>query len=272
MDINLREMGVGDLSVGKRVRAMWEAFHGRALAYEAPLAAGRRSGARRGARAQCLARRRRRRRRPARLARLALANAAHLARPGRSADLAAGPGGLPSAGGDRAGRGGGMSVASCRARLWSTGSRGGPRPASSRRRPRNARRSPRGSPSRAIAALRCRFHLAVEPGGVAGGGHARGPGHPHLRGVARPVRDRGRGGVQPALRPGRNRGGRRSRIGGRDSLFRRPHRSRRGRGRAARPGARPLSAQARRRPARPRPKRAAAGGPFAALDRLRRRD
>jgi cytochrome b pre-mRNA-processing protein 3 len=35
MDINLRELGVGDLSVGKRVRAMWEAFHGRAGAYEA---------------------------------------------------------------------------------------------------------------------------------------------------------------------------------------------------------------------------------------------
>ncbi|HTC10001.1 MAG TPA: ubiquinol-cytochrome C chaperone family protein [Acetobacteraceae bacterium] len=34
MDIALREMGVGDLSVGKRVRAMWEAFHGRARAYE----------------------------------------------------------------------------------------------------------------------------------------------------------------------------------------------------------------------------------------------
>ena len=38
MDVNLREMGVGDLSVGKRVRAMWEAFHGRANAYETPLA------------------------------------------------------------------------------------------------------------------------------------------------------------------------------------------------------------------------------------------
>jgi cytochrome b pre-mRNA-processing protein 3 len=37
MDINLREMGVGDLSVGKRVRAMWEAFHGRASAYEAAM-------------------------------------------------------------------------------------------------------------------------------------------------------------------------------------------------------------------------------------------
>ncbi len=35
MDVNLREMGVSDLAVGKRVRRMWEAFHGRALAYEA---------------------------------------------------------------------------------------------------------------------------------------------------------------------------------------------------------------------------------------------
>ncbi len=39
MDNNLREMGVGDLSVGKRVRAMWEALHGRAAAYEGALAA-----------------------------------------------------------------------------------------------------------------------------------------------------------------------------------------------------------------------------------------
>ena len=39
MDMNLREMGVGDMSIGKRVRAMWEAFHGRALAYEAALEA-----------------------------------------------------------------------------------------------------------------------------------------------------------------------------------------------------------------------------------------
>ena len=37
MDVNLREMGVGDLSVGKRVRTMWEAFHGRAMAYYAAL-------------------------------------------------------------------------------------------------------------------------------------------------------------------------------------------------------------------------------------------
>ena len=40
MDVSLREMGVGDLSVGRRVRAMWEAFNGRALAYDAALAAG----------------------------------------------------------------------------------------------------------------------------------------------------------------------------------------------------------------------------------------
>jgi cytochrome b pre-mRNA-processing protein 3 len=40
MDFNLRELGVGDLSIPKRMRAMWEAFHGRALAYDAPLAAG----------------------------------------------------------------------------------------------------------------------------------------------------------------------------------------------------------------------------------------
>jgi cytochrome b pre-mRNA-processing protein 3 len=39
MDLNLREMGVGDLSVGKRVRAMWEAFHGRANAYTAAMQA-----------------------------------------------------------------------------------------------------------------------------------------------------------------------------------------------------------------------------------------
>lgn len=38
MDVTLRELGVGDLSVGKKVRAMWEAFHGRALAYRAALA------------------------------------------------------------------------------------------------------------------------------------------------------------------------------------------------------------------------------------------
>lgn len=33
MDVNLREMGVGDLSVGRKVKVMWEAFHGRAHVY-----------------------------------------------------------------------------------------------------------------------------------------------------------------------------------------------------------------------------------------------
>ena len=40
MDINLREMGVSDMSIGKRVRAMWEAFHGRAQAYAQAITAG----------------------------------------------------------------------------------------------------------------------------------------------------------------------------------------------------------------------------------------
>ena len=40
MDITLREMGVGDMTVARNVRAMWEAFHGRANAYEAALDAG----------------------------------------------------------------------------------------------------------------------------------------------------------------------------------------------------------------------------------------
>src|SRR3712207_4914377 len=43
MDLNLREMGVGDLSVPKRMKRMWEAFHGRARAYEAALDAGDRA-------------------------------------------------------------------------------------------------------------------------------------------------------------------------------------------------------------------------------------
>ena len=37
MDQSLREMGVGDLSVGKRVKAMWTAFNGRAYVYSAAL-------------------------------------------------------------------------------------------------------------------------------------------------------------------------------------------------------------------------------------------
>jgi cytochrome b pre-mRNA-processing protein 3 len=38
MDQNLREMGVGDLAVGKRVKAMASAFYGRVAAYDAGLA------------------------------------------------------------------------------------------------------------------------------------------------------------------------------------------------------------------------------------------
>lgn len=40
MDHSLRELGVGDLSVSKKIKQMWEAFHGRAAAYEAAFAAG----------------------------------------------------------------------------------------------------------------------------------------------------------------------------------------------------------------------------------------
>ena len=43
MDMNLREMGVGDMALAKRVKRMWEAFHGRAQAYEAALNAGDRA-------------------------------------------------------------------------------------------------------------------------------------------------------------------------------------------------------------------------------------
>ena len=43
MDNNLREIGVSDLSVGKRVRAMWEALHGRAKAYSAAIRAADRA-------------------------------------------------------------------------------------------------------------------------------------------------------------------------------------------------------------------------------------
>jgi cytochrome b pre-mRNA-processing protein 3 len=39
MDRSLREMGVGDLSVGKKVRKMAEVFYGRAFAYHPALAA-----------------------------------------------------------------------------------------------------------------------------------------------------------------------------------------------------------------------------------------
>lgn len=40
MDANLREMGVGDLTVPKRMQAFGEAFYGRAAAYDLALASG----------------------------------------------------------------------------------------------------------------------------------------------------------------------------------------------------------------------------------------
>lgn len=40
MDVNLREMGIGDLSVGKRVKMLWEGFHGRTQSYATALDAG----------------------------------------------------------------------------------------------------------------------------------------------------------------------------------------------------------------------------------------
>jgi len=40
LDDALREMGVGDLSVGKKMRKLGEAFYGRAKAYQAALEAG----------------------------------------------------------------------------------------------------------------------------------------------------------------------------------------------------------------------------------------
>ena len=88
MDFNLREMGVSDMSVGKRVKVMWEALNGRAQAYAAALASGDEDAmtqavARnvwRGAAPDANARA---------LARLAVAQAAHLAAQ-PLADLAAG--------------------------------------------------------------------------------------------------------------------------------------------------------------------------------------
>ncbi len=41
MDRSLREMGVGDISVGKKVRKMAEAFYGRLAAYDAGLSHGK---------------------------------------------------------------------------------------------------------------------------------------------------------------------------------------------------------------------------------------
>ena len=47
MDASLREMGVGDLSVGKKVKDMAEAFYGRVAAYEVALDAGDRTAVQR---------------------------------------------------------------------------------------------------------------------------------------------------------------------------------------------------------------------------------
>src|SRR5471032_461073 len=44
LDDALREMGVGDLSVGKKMRKLGGAFYGRAKAYQAALEAGDRAG------------------------------------------------------------------------------------------------------------------------------------------------------------------------------------------------------------------------------------
>jgi cytochrome b pre-mRNA-processing protein 3 len=97
MDVNLREMGVSDLAVGKRVRRMWEAFHGRALAYEAAL-----DSADPAALAEALDRNVWRGEAPqgaaGRLAALARAQAAHLAGQGMAALAAGRAAFLPAAG------------------------------------------------------------------------------------------------------------------------------------------------------------------------------
>ncbi|KLN59365.1 hypothetical protein WH96_17855 [Kiloniella spongiae] len=43
MDLSLREMGVGDVGVGKRVKAMLQGFYGRVAAYEEALQQGEKS-------------------------------------------------------------------------------------------------------------------------------------------------------------------------------------------------------------------------------------
>jgi cytochrome b pre-mRNA-processing protein 3 len=78
MDVTLREMGVGDLSVGKKVKVMWEAFHGRATAYGRALDAGD-SAALRTALARNVWRGAEAGQGPALLAAIAMAQDAHLA-------------------------------------------------------------------------------------------------------------------------------------------------------------------------------------------------
>tara|TARA_B100000686_G_scaffold350319_1_gene445972 strand:+ start:1969 stop:2271 length:303 start_codon:yes stop_codon:yes gene_type:complete len=41
MDLSLREMGAGDMGVGKRVKAMVQAFYGRIVSYERALEIGK---------------------------------------------------------------------------------------------------------------------------------------------------------------------------------------------------------------------------------------
>ncbi len=95
MDRNLREMGVGDLSVGKKVKAMAQGLYGRIAAYEAGLAAGE-EALRAGVAAQSL-------RHPgARCRPLRGRSGGH---GGLSAHLLARPGG-PASGGAGAGAGG----------------------------------------------------------------------------------------------------------------------------------------------------------------------
>lgn len=94
MDKTLRELGVGDLSVGRKVRAMWEGFHGRAQSYETALEGGDRA-----ALAAALARNVWRGEAPVgaaeQLAGLAFARSAHLAvRPFEA--FAAGDAGFPA--------------------------------------------------------------------------------------------------------------------------------------------------------------------------------
>jgi cytochrome b pre-mRNA-processing protein 3 len=78
MDVALREMGVGDLAVGKKVKVMWEALHGRAIAYGRALDAGD-SAALQAALARNVWRGAEAGRGPALLAAIAMAQDAHLA-------------------------------------------------------------------------------------------------------------------------------------------------------------------------------------------------
>ena len=54
LDLTLREIGVQDLGVGRRIKIMAEGFHGRALAYRAALADADATISRRGLAPECL--------------------------------------------------------------------------------------------------------------------------------------------------------------------------------------------------------------------------